>query len=38
MHTGGRVNIGPPQANLTTLGNENAIKPEIGGPLQPIFP
>jgi hypothetical protein len=30
---GGRVNIGPHQANFKTLVNKNAIKPEIGGPL-----
>jgi hypothetical protein len=35
---GGRVNIGPPQANFKTLVNKNVIKvkPEIGGP-QAIF-
>jgi hypothetical protein len=45
MHTGGgggggrgRVNRVPPQANFKTLVNNNAIKPEIGGPPQAIFP
>ncbi len=34
---GWRVNIIPPEANLKTLVNKNAIKPEIGGPPQAIF-
>jgi hypothetical protein len=28
----------PPRANFKTLVNKNAIKPEIGGPPQAIFP
>jgi len=28
----------PPQANLKTLVNKNAINPKIGGPPQAIFP
>ena len=34
----GRVNIVPPQANFKKLVNKNAIKPEIRGTPQAIFP